>query len=139
MKICDICGRDEFHESRNLEWSAIEITLTHDGLWICQDCRKNYHGNPEEIITEEEIDNALLPLIGQSAGAICRTLEIPYQPPFQSILEAASRIAYNEDKYMSAWTFLTQWLDGTTVWLSEDQSSRAVVNPNGGILLFKVD
>lgn len=139
MKICDICGRDEFHKSRDIEGSAVEITFTHDGLWICQDCRKNYHGNPEEIIAEVEMDEVLLPLIGQSAGAICRTLEIPDQLPFQSILEAASRIAYDEDMYMSAWTFLTQWLDGTTVWLSEDQSSRAIVNPNGEIRLIKMD
>jgi len=34
---------------------------------------------------------------------------------------------------MSAWSFVTQWLDGTTVWRAEDGSSMAVVAPDGSI------
>jgi hypothetical protein len=34
---------------------------------------------------------------------------------------------------MSAWSFVTQWLDGTTVWRAEDGSSMVVVAPDGSI------
>jgi hypothetical protein len=34
---------------------------------------------------------------------------------------------------MSAWSFVTQWLDGTTVWRAENGSSMAVVALDGSI------
>ncbi len=58
---------------------------------------------------------------------------LPYEPPYQSIIDAASKIAYDEDRYMSAWLFVTQWIDGTTIWQSEDQSSKALVSVDGDI------
>jgi hypothetical protein len=72
-------------------------------------------------------------LVGKSAGAICRTLNLPYEPPYQVVIDAASRIAYDEDRYMSAWSFVTQWQDGTTVWRAEDGGSVALVTPGGSI------
>jgi len=82
---------------------------------------------------DSELDEKLKALIGHSAGAICRTLDLPYEPPYQSIIDAASKIAYDEDRYMSAWSFVTQWLDGTTVWQSEDRSAKALVSTDGTI------
>jgi len=39
----------------------------------------------------------------------------------------------DEDMYMSAWSFVTQWLDGTAVWRAEDRSSIAMVTPDGSM------
>lgn len=137
MKICDICGGDEFSEQKESQDTSRGISLN-GGLWICDKCMTKIQLQPVEIIDEEEISDDLKPLIGKSAGAICFTLELPYQEPFQSIIDAASRIAYDEDRHMSTWSFMTQWLDGTTVWLSEDETIKAIVNPNGGIQIIAV-
>jgi len=53
--------------------------------------------------------------------------------PTQSIIDAASKIAYDEERYLSTWTFVEQWMDGTTLWLSADKSTRALVFPNGNV------
>ena len=82
---------------------------------------------------EGELDDRLQALVGESAGAICRTLNLAYVPPYQSIIDAASRIAYDEDRYMSAWLFVTQWMDGSTLWQTEDGSARALVSPDGNV------
>ena len=137
MKICDICGRDEFSGQIDSVSTPQEISLI-GGLWICEPCLINMRSQPDEMNDEKEISDVLRPLIGKNAGSICRTLGLPYQEPFQSIIDAASRIAYDEDRYMSTWSFLTQWLDGTTVWLSEDETLKAIVSPNGGIQIFPV-
>ena len=79
----------------------------------------------------EELIEGLEALAGKSAGAICLTLNLPYEPPYQSVIDAASKIAYDEDRYMSAWSFVAQWLDGTTVWRAEDGSATALVGPDG--------
>lgn len=34
---------------------------------------------------------------------------------------------------MSAWSFVTQWLDGTTVWRAEDGCSTVLVGPDGSV------
>jgi hypothetical protein len=60
-------------------------------------------------------------------------MNLAYEPPYHSIIDAASRIAYDEDRYMSAWLFVTQWMDGTTVWQTEDTSARALVSTEGNI------
>ena len=79
------------------------------------------------------LDERLVPLIGKNAGAICRTLNLPYEPPFASVIDAASLIGYDQDLYMSTWAFVTQWLDGTTVWRAEDGRATAIVSPDGNI------
>jgi len=82
---------------------------------------------------ERELDDNIKALVGKSAGAICFTMNLPYEPPYQSIIDAASKVAYDEDRYMSAWSFVTQWMDGTTVWQSEDQSAVALVHADGNV------
>jgi hypothetical protein len=52
---------------------------------------------------------------------------------YQDIIDAASAIAYDEDLYMSAWTFVSLWLDGTTVWRSPDRSRIAYRTPSGPV------
>ena len=80
-----------------------------------------------------ELGEELEALVGQSAGAICHTLNLPYEPPYQTILDAASKIAYDEDRFMSAWFFVTQWPDGTTVWRAESGEAVAFVTPDGSV------
>ena len=58
----------------------------------------------------------------------------PFVPPYQTVIEAASNIAYDQDRYMSAWLFVTQWLDGTTVWRSSDGRETVHITPDGTII-----
>ncbi len=108
------------------------MELDEDGLWVCFHCHAKLVlpplGEETADLTEE-----LRALVGKSAGAICHTLNLPYEPPYQSVIDAASQIAYDEDRYMSAWSFVIEWPDGTTVWRAEDRSALAMVAPDGSI------
>ena len=81
------------------------------------------------------MEDELKALVGRTAGAICRTLNLPYVPPYQLLIDAASRIAYDQELYMSNWTFVSYWLDGTTVWRSPDGAATALVSEDGQIQL----
>jgi hypothetical protein len=87
----------------------------------------------------EQTDDGMLEelgtLVGQSAGAICYVLNLPYEPPYQAVIDAASLIAYDQDLYMSSWLFVTQWIDDTTVWRAEDGSALAIVGADGSIAI----
>lgn len=129
--LCDFCG------SPGIE--ADDLELDEDGLWVCRACKPRLTSRPvayfedEDEVGVDELDERLYPLVGKSAGAICRTLELPFVPPYQAVIEAAQTIAYDEDRYMSAWSFLTQWVDGTTVWRSPERDARAMVSPGGEV------
>ncbi len=129
--ICDFCGRTTT--------SFEDLELDGDGLWVCQPCKSRLVGRTTVYMDEgcedegEEMDARLKPLVGKSAGAICRTLDLPFKPPYQAILEAAQAIAYDEDRYLSAWSFVTQWVDGTTVWRSPERGTKALVSPQGEV------
>lgn len=112
---------------------SIEFEMDEDDLWVCSICRKSLKTSPTNQVDVDDLDDRLKKLVGKSAGAICRTENLPFVPPYQTILEAASRIAYDEDRYMSGWTFATQWPDGTTVWRSPDKSAKAIVDPRGSV------
>lgn len=128
--VCDFCGQpgDPIRkDQRNLE-------LDEDGLWVCRECKERLVSKPVGDSDDDAgMDEEIKALVGKSAGAICRTLELSYEPPYQSIIDAASKIAYDEDRYMSTWSFVAQWQDGTTVWQSEDRSARAFVFANGTV------
>ncbi len=135
QRCCDFCGRSEIELSAQILDRSPGMELDEDGLWACHNCRAKHVlptvgavGQEAEALVKE-----LDALVGQSAGAICRTLNLPYRPPYQSVIDAASKIAYDEDRYMSAWSFVTQWLDGTTVWRAEDGEAVAVVAPDGSV------
>ena len=133
--VCDFCGRPgTVSQGQNLDGQH-ELELDQDGLWVCSECRARLTIEPTGYLDEDEgeLDERLQALVGKSAGAICRTLNLPYVPPYRSIIDAASGIAYDEDRYMSAWLFVTQWMDGTTVWQAEDQSVRALVFADGNV------
>ena len=107
------------------------VELDEDGLWVCHTCRAKLV-LPTVGKEMEELEE-LRALVGKSAGAICRTLNLPYEPPYQSVIDAAAKIAYEEDRFMSAWLFVTQWLDGTTIWRAEDGEAVAFVAPDGSV------
>jgi hypothetical protein len=115
--------------------------MDEDGLWICQECQARLTSQPvgADVEGDSEMDDRLIPLVGKSAGAICLTLNLPYHPPYQSVIDAAAKIAYDEDRYMSAWSFVTQWVNGTTVWQSEDRRARALVLPDGAVQVDALD
>lgn len=131
QRICDFCGRSERELSAGAPLGKPVLELDQDELWVCYLCRKRLVLPP--VGQAEELAEGLEALVGKSAGAICLTLNLPDVPPYSSVIEAAAKIAYDEDRYMSAWSFVTQWLDGTTVWRAEDGSATALVMPDGSI------
>jgi len=133
-RTCDICGRSETEvqpSERRLNKPFLHIDG--DGLWLCGTCQKRINSKPEGSEAQNGLVEALKRLIGISAGAICRTLELPDRPPYLEVQKAAAEIGYDQDRYMSAWLFATQWLDGTTVWRKPDGSAQAIVSPDGSI------
>lgn len=133
LHFCDICGRSETDLVQGDYTTPIKFLLDEDNLWVCSECQKNLSTSPTSQAVEDDLDERVKELIGKSAGAICYTENLPFVPPYRTIIEAASRIAYDEDRYMSAWLFVTQWLDGTTVWQSEDGRRKAIVTTHGNI------
>ena len=138
MKTCDICGRDETALTDDVPGTGLKISLDDGGLWVCAECGSRIRPAAADASEGGELDEALKPLVGKNAGAICRTLELPYEPPYRAVIDAAAKIGYNEDRFMSTWSFLTQWLDGTTVWRSEDQTAKALVYPNGEVQINEI-
>ena len=118
---CDFCGRPD-----------TELEIDADGMWVCPTCRAKLTLPPTGE-TNSDLPDEIRKLVGKNAGAICRTLNLPYRPPYRSIIDAAATIAYDEDRYLSTWTFTAQWPDGTTVWRAHDGESIAVVNPDGTV------
>lgn len=116
------------------------LEMDEDGLWICSECKTKIKSIPTRSGDEDisELDEKIKLLVGKSAGDICRTLDLPYVPPYQSVIDAASKIAYDEDRFMSAWLFVTQWIDGTNVWQSEDRRAKALVSIGGDVRIERI-
>jgi hypothetical protein len=133
--VCDFCGRSQTTFPYQSLAAQGDIEMDEDGLWVCSECKTRLKSKSRSCDAQEdnELDEKLKALVGKSAGAICRTLHLPYVPPYQSIIDAASAIAYDEDRYMSEWLFITQWIDGTTVWQSEDRCFEVLVSPDASI------
>jgi len=121
IKRCDICDRsvDELPGKKKTA-NPPKIQIDGDGLWVCEGCISRMAPLPVESPLEDALDPRLKKLIGCSAGAICRTLNLPYEPPYRSIIDMAAYIAYDQNLFMSIWSFLAQWDDGTTVWHSPE-------------------
>jgi len=128
---CDFCGCSERDlKSHGIKRSPV-IEIDQDGLWVCSNCRPKLLTPAGGDDTSDQ--GELRELIGKSAGAICYTLNLPYEPPYQHVIDSAARIAYDEDRYMSTWSFVTQWLGGTSVWRSPGGEASALVTPDGSI------
>jgi hypothetical protein len=134
-QICDFCGRSIQVSDSQSPNQPRPIEVDADGLWVCHDCKSKILTKHISNEGENELDEHIQALIGKSAGAICRTLELPYEPPYQVIMDAASNIAYDQDRMMSGWLFVTQWLDNTTVWRDSDGSATAMVTQEGSVTI----
>lgn len=124
QQTCDFCGQ-----------TASDLTIDADGLRVCDSCEKKLRTQPTGAGAIELLPPELQALIGESAGEICHSLNLPFTPPYTTVIEAAQRIAYDEDRYMSAWLFMTQWQDGTTIWQSESRQHEAIVAPAGTVTI----
>ena len=131
VRKCDFCGRSENNISIPVKNGSSTIELDVDGLWVCHDCQSKL--TLPVVGGGTENSGELHGLVGKSAGAICYTLNLPYEPPYQQVIDAAAKIAYDEDRYMSTWSFVTKWLDGTTLWQSEDGESTVTVTTDGSL------
>ena len=133
QRYCDFCGRREVDLPQQAPHDAPKLTMDKDGLWSCHDCRAKLVTAPVGETVDAELDDEIKALAGKSAGAICYVLNLPYVPPYRSVIDAAQMIAYDQDMYMSTWTFVTQWLDGRTVWRAPDGSATAIVTHDGDV------
>jgi hypothetical protein len=133
QRCCDLCGRSEIELLLQAPDDLAPLEIDEDGLWMCRDCRARLLSSPTGEANDAELPEEIRALVGKSAGAICSVLNLPYEPPYQSVIDAAYKIAYDQDLYMSAWSFVTQWIDGTTVWRDEDGGSTALVTPDGSV------
>jgi hypothetical protein len=132
QRSCDFCGRSESDLPAQAPNGSPVIEKDPDGLWVCYNCRDTLVLSAVGELAGET-PQEFAALVGKSAGTICRTLNLPYRPPYRSIIDAASTIAYDQDRYMSAWSFATQWSDGTTVWRDASDESIAIVAPDGSV------
>ena len=92
IPFCDICGLSENALHARVQSSTTQLERDSDNLWICDDCKSNLITQPVGHSFENELDEELMGLIGKSAGAICHTLNLPFRPPYQSVIEAASNL-----------------------------------------------
>ena len=111
---CDICG--------GIEDEGLE--RDEDGLWICSACRRGLVSAPVGETEVADLSDEIRALKGKNVGAISLTLNLPYEPPYKRIVNHAVEMHNN---LMSAWSFVTQWTDGTTVWRDEEGSAMAFV------------
>jgi hypothetical protein len=77
MATCDICGRSEFEIQHQAQYSSRKIEIDEDGLWICGECKAGLTEVPLGNEYEGEQDDRIRELAGKSAGAICRTMDLP--------------------------------------------------------------
>jgi len=137
-RYCDICDRSESEIFSQATNGTPKLERDPDGLWVCSDCKPMLRTKPvkdEEDEDEDELEDEVRSLVGRSAGAISSVLGLPYEPPFRAIIDAAMKIAYDEDRFMSSWSFVTRWLDGSTVWQAADSSERAIVTSDGAVMI----
>ena len=132
-KFCDFCGRFEHELPEPADKKQPKLTIDEDGLWACADCSPRLKTTPVGDGREVELEDELIALIGQSAGTICRSLELPFAFPYEFVLNAASVIGSTDEQPMSGWLFVNQWLDGSTVWRAEDGRGMVIVKPDGSI------
>ncbi len=133
---CDICGRSESELFLENPEDTPVLETDADGLWTCRDCRARLKTQPATQMPvqpeDSELANELQPLVGKSAGAICQVLELPYAHPYNSIIDHADIMQVS---LKSAWLFVTQWQNGTTIWEPEEGNYVAMVTPEGKITI----
>ncbi len=129
---CDFCGRTALDVPPAPPGDRTPaLDQDEDGLWVCRVCRGRIVTPPVGDEIALNLPDELRALIGKSAGVICLGLNAPAEPPYLEVLEDATRL---HDRYMSEWTFMSQWPDGTTVWRDPDGLLLGLATRDGGIL-----
>jgi hypothetical protein len=121
---CDICGGTKIGD----------VELDQDGLWVCSDCLPRLGASPIGELEDANLSDEITALKGKNVGAICLTLNLPYEPPFQRIVDHAVEMHNN---CMSTWSFETQWTDGTTVWRDEAGGGKVFVSGDDEVYIRK--
>jgi hypothetical protein len=131
-RACDVCGRAEAELPPREAGSGARLTVDADGLWLCGDCRAGLVTAPVGGMADEAeaLPGELRALVGQQAGWIVSTLNLPYAPPYEGLIDHARQM---QRGYRSPWAFVTQWLDGTTVWRAPDGAQVAYLDAEGGL------
>ena len=88
QRYCDFCGRSESDLSAQVPNGSSAMEMDQDGLWVCHSCRDKLVLSAVGELAGE-VSEELGVLVGKSAGAICRTLNLPYVPPYRSSIDAA--------------------------------------------------
>jgi hypothetical protein len=137
---CDMCGRTEgeIGAAGTGEFSRLE--LCGNGWWLCRHCQSQVNPKPAKEDGEEEYEEYQLPpelhaLVGKSAGTVCMILDLPKRPPYKQIIEDATVLQLQA---MTAWTFVTERDDGSSIWESPDKRSAAIVKFNGAVQVEKI-
>jgi hypothetical protein len=126
QRYCDFCGRSEIALLAQAPFGLPVLEPDEADFWVCYHYRAKLVLPPVGEETADLVEE-LRPLAVKSAGAICHKLNLPYEPHYRSVIDAASKTAYDEDRDMSAWALVTEWPDWTTVWRAEDRSYLAIV------------
>ncbi len=125
---CDVCGRAEGELAPEAADEAPALAIDADGLWLCRDCRARLVTAPVGGAADDEMPDELRALVGQQAGWITMTLNLPYEPPYRDLIDHARQM---QTEFRSPWAFVTQWLDGTTVWRAPDGAEIAFLSADG--------
>lgn len=125
VKQCDICGRTEYDLGSDTGQKPLLKSDT-DGIIFCPECNAHSTTNPVEP-EASMLPDELLRLVGKSAGAICYSLNLPYEEPYTVIIDSANEIAYEQNIFMSTWEFCDQHHSGITLWRAPDGRQLAVV------------
>ena len=134
---CDMCGRteQEIAARGTAEYSGLE--LGRNGWWLCRRCQSEVNPNPakdDEEYEEYQLPPELRALVGKSAGTVCMVLDLPRRPPYTQIIEDASILQHQA---MTAWTFVTEREDGSSVWESPDKRASVIVKFDGAVRVEK--
>jgi hypothetical protein len=136
---CDMCGRTEQGIVAGGTGEFPGLELSRNGWWLCRRCQSQVNPVPAKEDDEDEYEEYRLPpelqaLVGKSAGTVCMILDLPRRPPYKQIIEDATILQHQS---MTAWTFVTEREDGSSVWESPDKKSSAIVQFSGAVQVEK--
>lgn len=131
MRYCGICGRSELELSKLFPGAPDSVLIELEYVTICYECREKAKSDPVHDITED-IPPEIRAMVGRSADEICLALNLPYEAPYQSIIDHASRM---QNEKMSSWSLFLIWRNGATIWRSPDGLSKAIVSRDGSVII----
>ena len=92
MMQCDICGGTKIGD----------MEIDQDVLWVCGDCQPGLVTSPIGELEDATLNDEITDLKGKNVGDICLVLNLPYEPPYQRIIDHTVEMHNN---CMSTWSF----------------------------------